>query len=561
LSAGIQSFRLHRTAIWGFGREGQAALAAIRRYYPEKRIALLLSVAEAKAWDFSGDPFVELITAEVTAGILGQYGTVIKSPGISPYSAACDWARFRGTRIISGSSLWFSEHRNDRTICVTGTKGKSTVCALVAHLLRAAGQLTALCGNIGLPLLEVLDPETAPDWWVIELSSYQTADFMGVPAVAAILNLFPEHLPWHGSEARYYEDKIKILAGGKADVAVLNGSDDRLVELTRDLVERGYYFNSRDSWHVRPAVDRALKTDDSRAGDSQAQRSSFESAIPARGYRGSRVESGSPNVDSQAQRSSFENAIPVRGNACRQVESGSPNVDSHAIYFADELILSLCDLRLHGEHNAENVCAALMIVQAAGFDAKALASHVSSFHPLVHRLQNLGVRGGLDYIDDSIATTPHASVAALKSVTRPGHAATIIVGGFDRGLDWAHFVDYVQAQPPHAVIVCGKNADDEGANSNASAIVAALRARVRVHAPSLEEKPQPGLLALAHVETLAEATALAAHITPRGGTVLLSPGAPSFDSYTSYAERGHAFAQLAGFGDVSDEGIPGIGIL
>lgn len=485
MSAGFDSFRIHRTAIWGFGREGQAALAAIRRYYPEKRVALLLSPEEAQRWDFSGDPYLELITAEITAGILGQYGTVIKSPGISLYSSACDWARFRGTRIVSGSALWFAEHMKDRTICITGTKGKSTVSALVAHLLRSAGQKTALCGNIGVPLLELLHAEPAPDWWVIELSSYQTADFMGVPAVACVLNLFPEHLPWHGSEERYFSDKLKILAD--AEVAVLNGSDDRLVALTSH-VKHGYYFNSRDSWHVRCDANSQIGHD-------------------ALGFTGH-------------------------------------------IYFAEEAVLDLKDLRLKGRHNAENVCAALMIVQAAGFEAKALAKHALSFHPLPHRLQNLGVRGGLDYIDDSISTTPHASVAALESVApRP---CTIIVGGFDRGLSWTHFVDAVQAKSPHAVIVCG---------ANASVIVEAIKTRMRTAEPSLAGNPAPGTLALAVTESLNEATALAAHITPRGGVVLLSPGAPSFDAFSSYAERGRAFADFAGFGDISEVEIVGLGIL
>ena len=482
MSAGFNSFRIHRTAIWGFGREGQAALAAIRRYFPDKRIALLLSPEEAQRWDFSGDANIELVTAEITAGILGQYGTVIKSPGISPYGAACDWARFRGTRIISGSSLWFAEHLRDRTICITGTKGKSTVSALVAHLLRSLGQKTALCGNIGVPLLELLHADPAPDWWVIELSSYQTADFMGVPAVACVLNLFPEHLPWHGSEERYFSDKLKILA--EAEVAVLNGSDDRLVALTGH-VKHGYYFNSRDSWHVRFDANSASGHD-------------------ATGH----------------------------------------------IYFADEAILDLKDLRLKGRHNAENVCAALMIVQAAGFDAKALAKHVLSFHPLPHRLQNLGARGGLDYIDDSISTTPHASVAALESVApKP---CTIIVGGFDRGLSWTHFVDAVQAKSPHAVIVCG---------ANAGTIVEAITTRMRTVEATLAGNQTPGTLALTITEDLAQATALAAHITPRGGVVLLSPGAPSFDAFLSYAERGRAFADFAGFGDISDVEITGLGIL
>jgi UDP-N-acetylmuramoyl-L-alanine---L-glutamate ligase len=483
LSAGLESFRIHRTAIWGFGREGQAALHAIRAIYPEKRLALIISPEEAEAWDFSTDPNLEVITSEATAGLLGQYGTIIKSPGISPYSASCDWARFRGTRIISGSSIWFAEHPHEKTICITGTKGKSTVSALVAHLLRAAGQRTALCGNIGMPLLELMHPDPAPDWWVIELSSYQTTDFMGVPAVACILNLFPEHLPWHGSEERYYQDKVKILANGKADVAVLNGADDRLVEMTQ-FVERGYYFNTTDSWHVRD-------TDHAEAGTDLGM----------------------------------------------------------AIYFADERVLGAHDLRLKGRHNAQNVCAALMIVQAAGFDAKALAKQVRSFHALPHRLQNLGVRGGYEFIDDSIATTPHASVAALEALEG---TTTILVGGFDRGLSWEHFVDYVQANPVHAVLASG---------ANAALIADAFAKRMRIVAPSLDQPTPPGSVAFAKLETLEQAIELAMRITPRGGNILLSPGAPSFDQYSSYAERGRAFARLSGFGELSEEEISGLGVL
>ena len=472
MSISFDAVRLRRTAIWGYGREGQAALNALRLRFPEKKLTLLVKPEEAAQWDFSGDPNLEVITDEATPGLLGQFATIIKSPGISPYAPALEWVRFRGTRFISGSALWFSEHSQDRTICITGTKGKSTVSALTAHLLRCGGHRTALCGNIGLPLLDLLEPETPPEWWVIELSSYQTVDAMCVPAIAVVLNLFPEHLPWHGSLDQYYADKLQILADGKAEVAVLNGADARLVELTK-FVERGYWFNVADAWHVR---------------------------------------------------------------------------EGH-IYFAEEPVLDLKDLRLSGRHNAENVCAALTIVHACGLDARALARHVCSFHPLPHRLQHLGARGGLEYVDDSIATTPHASVAALESLSE--RAVTILLGGFERGLPWDSFVDYVQQNPPHAVICFG----DSGPR-----IAEALRARLRVAAPELEHLRTPGLLRLAEIADLPGAIALAVHITPRGGTVLLSPGAPSFDSYASYAERGRAFAELAGFGDLSSDQIPGLGI-
>jgi UDP-N-acetylmuramoyl-L-alanine---L-glutamate ligase len=471
VSTALESLRIHRTAIWGFGREGRAALAAIRSSFPEKKVTLLLSAAEAQSWDFSTDANLELITAEVTSGILGQFGVVIKSPGISPYGKAIEWARFRGTRFISGSTLWFAAHPTARTICITGTKGKSSTSALVAHLLRGLGHVTALAGNIGVPLLELLNPEPMPEWWVIELSSYQTHDFLGVPAVAAVLNLYPEHLPWHGSEETYYADKLRILAGGKADVAVLNWQDKRLVEMT-GFVERGYYFNSPDSWHVQ---------------------------------------------------------------------------DGH-IYYAAERLFDLKKLRLQGLHNAHNVCAALMIVQAAGLDARAALAYLPSFHPLPHRMQVLGNSGGAEYIDDSIATTPHATVAALRAIDR---ACTVIVGGFDRGLSWECFVDHVQAQPPHAIVITGANSD---------VILQALQARLRVQNASAQSTPQPGHAALVVAADFNQAVDMAAKVTPRGGVVLLSPGAPSFDAFSSYAERGARFAQLAGF-DVRAQGeIEGMGI-
>lgn len=475
MSIGFDSLRLHRTAIWGFGREGQAALTAIRRYYPEKKLALLISADEAEHWDFSHDANLEVVTADVTAGILGQYGTVIKSPGISAYSNAIDWAKFRGTRFVSGTALWFGEHANSKTIAITGTKGKSTVSALTAFLLRHAGQLTALCGNIGMPLLELLHPDPEPDWWVIELSSYQTADFWGTPAIACCLNLFPEHLPWHGSEERYYADKLKIFAEGRCDVGIINGADDRLVAMTK-FVERGYYYNSFDSWHVS---------------------------------------------------------------------------DTHICY-AREPVLSLKDLRLQGRHNAENVCAALTIVQAAGFDAKQLAAHVPHFRPLPHRLQQLGARAGLEFVDDSISTTPHATIAALNSLEASAIAkTTVLVGGFDRGLSYEDFVDYLQAKPPHAVIVMGANGDQ---------IEAAIRARIPTVVPNADHKANPGQIGLKRVDTLDEACELALQVTPRGGTVLLSPGAASFDQFKSYAERGIAFAHACGFGDAADSSISGLGI-
>jgi UDP-N-acetylmuramoylalanine--D-glutamate ligase len=154
--------------VWGFGREGWAALAALRWRLPRSRFSVFCSDAEATEL---GDT---AITAPPDAAALSAFDVVVKSPGISAYRPEIIEAQHNGSHFTSGTALWFAEHPEARVIAVTGTKGKSTVTALIAHFLRALGRRTALAGNIGLPLLELLDPPALPDWWVIELSSFQT---------------------------------------------------------------------------------------------------------------------------------------------------------------------------------------------------------------------------------------------------------------------------------------------------------------------------------------------------------------------------------------------------
>ena len=192
---------------------------------------------------------------------------------------------------------------------------------------------------------------------------------------------------------------------------------------------------------------------------------------------------------------------------------------------------------LPGLHNAQNVCAALAAIDATGLDAELLAAHVATFEPLPHRLQALGTRDRFDYINDSIATTPYATIEALLSLA--DRATTVLVGGFDRGVSWRAFVEHVALHPPRAIVTMG---------ANGAAIAAAL---ATVTAPAFT---------LASSTSLADAIACARALTPTGGTILLSPGAPSFDQFHDYAERGREFARLAGFDPAAIAQIEGMGI-
>ena len=453
-----------RVAIWGYGREGRAALVALRRHVPAKELTLFCSPAEAATVAGLEEMAraVDVITATPDAAALSQFDVVIKSPGISPYKSPAPEAMRAGVRFTSGTALWFAEHSQARTICVTGTKGKSTVTALIAHILRKGGLRVALAGNIGLPLLDLLDAGgpnqgAAPDWWVIELSSFQTRDFDGAPTIAVINNLYEEHLDWHGSRERYVTDKLAIAV--RAERLVVNAQPDLLA-----------------------------------ATASSAQRSVF----------------GSP---------------------------GGWHVADDAICRGTDRVLALEALPLPGLHNAQNVCAALAAIDATGLDAQLLAAHAATFKPLPHRLQTLGSRGGIAYVNDSIATTPYATIEALLSLA--GRATTVLVGGFDRGVSWRAFADHVARHPPHAIVTMG---------ANGNAIAAAITA---VEAPRFT---------LATSASLADAVARAQALTPPGRTILLSPGAPSFDQFRDYAERGREFARLAGFDPAAIAQIEGMGI-
>ncbi len=442
-----------RVAIWGLGREGRAALQALRAHAPDLALTLLCEVQEARGLVTGA---VRVATGMADATTLSAFDVVIKSPGISMYRPEIAEARRLGTQFTSGTALWFAEHPEARVIAVTGTKGKSTVSALTAHLLRSLGRRVALAGNIGVPLLELLDPPQLPDWWVVELSSFQTRD-SGPLEIGVIINLHEEHLDWHGTRERYSDDKLALAA--RAGTLIVNAGQSELLARTRAHPRR-IGFGIADGWHVADAA----------------------------------IMRGARRV--------FE-----------WVASPLP-----------------------GAHNALNACAALAAVEAAGEDAIGAAAAVASFRPLPHRLQTLGLREGLTWIDDSIATTPQATLEALASLR--DRTVTVLLGGHERGLDWDSFAAAVASTPPHAIVTMG---------ANGARIGAALQA-------------QGGNYRLASARGLADALQIARAITPRGGVVLLSPGAPSFDQFTDYAERGSAFARLAGFDPAKIGRIEGLGI-
>ncbi|MBK03521.1 MAG: UDP-N-acetylmuramoyl-L-alanine--D-glutamate ligase [Deltaproteobacteria bacterium] len=241
-----------RVAIWGFGREGQATLEVLQEKLPSLEVTIL----NDKEIDMSAHPRLSSEHCEVLTGArvlssLSDFEVVIKSPGITPYIPAVEAAKEQGTVFTSATNIWFANHPTQKTICVTGTKGKSTTSSLIAFLLEAAGHSVTLAGNIGVPLLQHFQSPEPPDFFVVELSSYQTSDFTGAPDIGVLLNLYPEHLNWHGDVESYFRDKTKLFNHMRSDgITILNGQDAQTSQMP-NVWTNPYYYMTEEGFHVR----------------------------------------------------------------------------------------------------------------------------------------------------------------------------------------------------------------------------------------------------------------------------------------------------------------------
>jgi UDP-N-acetylmuramoyl-L-alanine---L-glutamate ligase len=382
------------------------------------------------------------VTGAVAFDRLAAADVVVRSPGVPQTHPWVVELRRRGATITSGTALWMADHA-DRTVGVTGSKGKSTTSSLITHLLTAAGRPNTYGGNIGVPVLDLGEAEL----YVLELSSYQCSDLTDSPRVAVVTALFPEHLDAHGGERAYYRDKLNLLMH-RPETIVVNGLDE---QLAAELGDRPAVRAGRpDTFHIAPGPD------------------------------------------------------------------GRPYVFS-----ADQPLFSRASLPLVGRHNAGNLCVALAVLDALGVDCVAqrdvLAAAAADFPGLPHRLAEIADPSGLTFVDDTLATSPYASMHAIDAYeARP---LTVIVGGTDRGLDYTPLREHLASRSLTVI----------GIPDSGPRIVAALQGLPGVRTECTED--------------LAAAVRRARAVTPSGGVVLLSPAAPSYGRFRNFEHRSEAFVE------------------
>jgi UDP-N-acetylmuramoylalanine--D-glutamate ligase len=187
---------------------------------------------------------------------IARSAVVITSPGVPPDASPLDLARKAGVEILAELDLAAMMLPDSRLIVVTGTNGKTTTTALIAHVLQKAGQNAVAAGNIGIPLIDVAAKPIHPDWVAVEASSFQLHDSPHLgPTIGVLTNLAPDHLDRYTSQQDYYADKRNLFRNASHSSIWILNADDSAVQDLADKVPGTRYQWSLDTechgWYDR----------------------------------------------------------------------------------------------------------------------------------------------------------------------------------------------------------------------------------------------------------------------------------------------------------------------
>ncbi len=225
-------------AVIGLGKSGSASCALLRRMGAQvyasdaaESEATRARAAEAAALGVAVD------VGRHDLDRIARASVVVASPGVPPQAPPLAHARASGVEVIGEVELGLSALPGVPYIAITGTNGKSTVTALVAHLLRAIGHTAEAVGNIGTPVCEIALRAVKPAWLSLEMSSFQLHDTPSInPTVGVLTNLAPDHLDRYDSVEAYYADKALLFRhAGRGSRWVVNADDPASLEMTRDV--------------------------------------------------------------------------------------------------------------------------------------------------------------------------------------------------------------------------------------------------------------------------------------------------------------------------------------
>jgi UDP-N-acetylmuramoylalanine--D-glutamate ligase len=243
---GLSALAGKRVAVFGAGMEGQDFARRVQASCSELVVVDDLA-ADASPAGIARRHAVEDLTQSVLVAphVLGErrFDFVVHSPGVSRYDDRLLAAARTGAIVTTPTALFLEDFSGREVVAVTGSKGKSTTAMLTAAALGAYGLDIALAGNIGRPVTELYDDDSH-DVFVIELSSFQTAEVTTSPTVGVLTLLAPDHIDWHRSLERYYADKLRVFSLREKLPVAVNATSAEAVARSGRLAGRVLYASA-----------------------------------------------------------------------------------------------------------------------------------------------------------------------------------------------------------------------------------------------------------------------------------------------------------------------------
>ncbi|QNI32629.1 UDP-N-acetylmuramoyl-L-alanine--D-glutamate ligase [Alloacidobacterium dinghuense] len=344
-------FKGKKVLVVGLGRSGLAAALFLRRRGAQ------VTVSDIRSAEQLGKEIPALLEEGISVeagghGLLTfrRQDLIVVSPGVPIDTPELVQVKAFGLPIIGELEL-ATEYLKGKSLAITGSNGKTTTTSLCGEILEAGKLAVQVGGNIGVPVIALVDQSRDDGWSVLEVSSFQletTSQFR--PEIAVILNVTPDHLDRHGTFENYAAAKERIFANQTAeDALVLNADDDVTSRMAARAKSRIFWFSAK----------RVVR-------------------------QGAFVHEG---------------AVVFRPS-----EQAAP-----------EFILKVENIPLKGHHNVENVLAAVCASRLAGVEADAIRKAVESFKAVEHRLEFVADINGVDYYNDSKATNVDAAAKAIAA--------------------------------------------------------------------------------------------------------------------------------------------------
>ena len=347
-----------------------------------------------------------------------------------------------------------------KIIGITGSDGKTTTTTLVSKFLKEAGFKVYLGGNIGIPLFSKLDEMTEKDMLVVELSSFQLMTMKESPNISCITNISPNHLDYHRSFEEYILSKANVFLHEKNGVIVLN-ADNSFTSQYLDIIKSNDINSCIRNFSI---VDK--------------------------------VESGV-----------YLNKGYIVSNVNGKYEE----------------IAKTSDVKLLGIHNLANICAAAScVIDITGKEV--ISSVITSFGGVEHRTELFRTINGVNWYNDSIASSPARTIAGILSFKEK---IILIAGGYDKNIPYDVMGKYI-IDKVKVLILVGKTAP-------------------KIEKSVLDEKLKQGLENICEIvnfTTLEECVKYAHSISKSGDNIILSPASASFDMYKNFEAKGDHFKQL-----------------